>query len=156
MKQVPPGAPRHQGGHIRGCGHARIVGPTRPRHVASQILQRSLLVQLILRTGNQRVSRLRLHRPLPATLYCPRLDTCDTRAGAVDRNTRYPGHHGPQTMYLGHPLHTLAQHLNTYVSGTPPPLPIHQEPSAESQRLINIVNTTTFPRIQRVSDAPAT
>ena len=53
-------------------------------------------------------------------------------------------------------LRTLAQHLDAYVSGTLPPPPVHQEPSAESQRVINIVDTTTFPGIQRVSDAPAT
>ena len=53
-------------------------------------------------------------------------------------------------------LRTLAQHLDAYVSGTPPLPPVHQEPSAESQRVINIVKTTTSPGIQRVNDAPAT
>ena len=53
-------------------------------------------------------------------------------------------------------LYILAQHLDAYVSGTLPPPPVHQEPSTESQRVINIVDTTTIPGIQRVSNAPAT
>ena len=53
-------------------------------------------------------------------------------------------------------LRTLAQHLNAYVSGTLPLPPVHQEPSAVSQRVIDIVDTATSPKIQRVSDAPAT
>ena len=63
---------------------------------------------------------------------------------------------------MGRKQHTLAtlltpaQHLGAYVSGTPLLPSVHQEPSAESQRVINIVNTATSPRIQRVSDAPAT
>ena len=71
--------------------------------MASWTLQRSLLVQLILRPKNQRVLRLRLSRPLPATLHFPCLHTCDTRARAVDGTARYSGHHGLQTMYLGQP-----------------------------------------------------
>ncbi len=53
-------------------------------------------------------------------------------------------------------LRTLAQHLDAYVSGTPSPPPVHREPSMESQRVINIVDTTTVPGIQRASNAPAT
>ena len=53
-------------------------------------------------------------------------------------------------------LSTFAQHLDAYVSGTPPPPPVHQEPSAESQRVIDIVDTATSPRIQRVNNEPAT
>ena len=53
-------------------------------------------------------------------------------------------------------LRTLAQHLNEYVSDTPPLPPVHQEPSAESQRVNNIVNAATSPGVQRVRNAPAT
>ena len=100
---------RYPLGHLQGCGMVRIVGPTRPRCVASWTLQRSLSAQLILGTRNQRVLRLRLSRPLPTTLHCPRFHICYTHARAVDGTARYPGHHGLQTTYRGHPPHTFTK-----------------------------------------------
>jgi hypothetical protein len=53
-------------------------------------------------------------------------------------------------------LRTLAQHLDAYVSGTPPLPLVCQESSGESQRATNTVNTTTSQGIQRVSNSRAT
>jgi hypothetical protein len=132
-----------------------IIGPAWTQCMASWAIKRSLSMQPVLRTRNLK-SRV---------IASPAWQTC-SHSTALPQHTHVTNVQDLLTKLqdtlatMGHKkctctiLKTLAQHLDAYVSGIPPPQPDQRVDERVKQRVVDVVQSNYSPGICRVSNAP--